>query len=1725
MLAAVFCLSLLPSAVLGAATGYTVTIQHNIPIDFISSDQKQIGGDITGEGTFEIDDTSASYYRLNDYWGDFYNTGHILEQIKIEGNGETQTVEIPNTAPSGRQQININNELGVTNTLVQMIPKPGTSGGMVGVLLNRSVPTSNIVITFVWATEETPEYDVTVAVAPGHESYGSVPENTGVVFMRNTEDGTGSTYTITAEPNAGYVFDHWEYRESADGETWDDDAWAAHTTLTEESGTVTVTADTQFRAHFRLTEITKYESEAYLWAYDYSWVGQEIPDWYYEDYSLYRVREFLPDEDVAHDYYDCTSPAYVGERAYLALPIVSVDGDLKTEPIPGNEYGTEGAAFDYALYMGDTGEPVLSDTVYLADNGSIMEDGGVIRFKFYIQSMPKVDTCRLVVKMKDAEDTEHTVEQSYDLEPYDDSGDYEDPITVTMSVEKLTVDGKYVVEPQQFVIDNGWNAARALSSFLRSEGIGMESSGSLTSSFYLSAVRDYDQPDTWLREKAYGEYSGWMYSVNNYYPNVGASDRVLLEDDVIRWQYTCAETMDEIGADLGVTDYDSTFSGYAAVDMTQLMAKVAQIRADGTAGDHGTNYDAAVTVLKDLDATQDEVDAALSALTGGVVTANKGALKNAISEAASLKNAADIGDASGRYPQSAYDAFVAAIDAAREVNSDASAAQITVDLAVTALTEATGTFANSKNFFTSAQYSDVRTNALAYLAASVTDPDVASVGGEWAVIALARGGEITGDIRSNYLQNLKEFITTDTGVQIDTSASPKQVTLNSDKPTENERVVLALTSLGLDASDWEGYDFVTPLTDTTWVNGQGINSTIFALIALDSKPYTCDDSVRTALIDTILSGRNTDENYWGLNAGDTGFYADITGMALQALAPYKDDAAYASTIADCVGALESYYSSRGCLCASGESSESYAQIIVALAAYGVDANDGGYVVDGVSLLDMFLQYARSDSMFQHVLTGGGNRMATEQAAYALVAYNRYAGGENTLYDMSDLLSDAGVIGIKVGGTSATEGADNTWAATLPYGSAIPAESSAVVITTSSAAATVGSLQTADDGATWTFTVTSEDGTATADYTLNVSVSTDAPIATVSFHLNGGTAAGLAAGAAKTYYQSNDGNSLPVPRKTNCTFEGWYDKKGTSGTRYTTISSALPSDLYARWTFNGSGSTITVSFRLIGSTLSSNDIDLEYSDDYKDAEYVTWIPTTTYRIEEGSTVYDLFTEALSNARLKSVGAGNNYVETIYAPAVCGGYKLSELTNGKYSGWMYTVNDVHVAYGLLEQTLYDGDIVIWHYVDDYRYEVEDWFDDLEYPSLAEDDTYYNKWLEAADVNLPPAEAGNDPGTIEPGTTVTNGNASANVNKSNIDEILDTAEEDGITTIKINAKTDDDVTKSTVTLPTGSTTDIAGAGLDLTVETATGTFDIDNSALQTIAGAGSGDVTLTAEELDAGGLSDANQALVGDHPVFDLGITVGGSAVTDFGDGTVTVSLPYTPADGEEPANLTVYYIDGDGNAVEMTGAVYDEETGMIVFETDHFSVFAVVYEDWTNPFSDVSTDDWFYDEVKFVATNGLFNGTGDTVFAPDMTMTRAMFATVLYRLEGEPAVTAENPFDDVEDGEWYTDAVIWANNNGIVEGYGEGIFGTNDDVTREQMAKMLYSYADYKGYDTTAAADLAAYTDADEISDWALAAMRWANAEEVITGRTATTLVPLGDATRAEVATIFMRFMED
>ncbi len=184
----------------------------------------------------------------------------------------------------------------------------------------------------------------------------------------------------------------------------------------------------------------------------------------------------------------------------------------------------------------------------------------------------------------------------------------------------------------------------------------------------------------------------------------------------------------------------------------------------------------------------------------------------------------------------------------------------------------------------------------------------------------------------------------------------------------------------------------------------------------------------------------------------------------------------------------------------------------------------------------------------------------------------------------------------------------------------------------------------------------------------------------------------------------------------------------------------------------------------------------------------------------------------------------------------------------------------------------------------------------------------------------------------------------------------------------------------------------------------------------------------------------------------------------------------------------------------------------------------FENIVLPFTDVNAYDWYYNSVKYVYANNMMSGTDTTIFSPNITTTRAMIVTILHRLDGKPAATASN-FMDVEQNQYYTNAVAWASANGIVSGYGNGNFGPNDTITREQMAAILYRYAQYKGYDTTQKNNLSNYIDAKDINAYAVEALQWANQVGIITGVTDTTLVPNGSATRAQVSSILMRFCEN
>ena len=239
--------------------------------------------------------------------------------------------------------------------------------------------------------------------------------------------------------------------------------------------------------------------------------------------------------------------------------------------------------------------------------------------------------------------------------------------------------------------------------------------------------------------------------------------------------------------------------------------------------------------------------------------------------------------------------------------------------------------------------------------------------------------------------------------------------------------------------------------------------------------------------------------------------------------------------------------------------------------------------------------------------------------------------------------------------------------------------------------------------------------------------------------------------------------------------------------------------------------------------------------------------------------------------------------------------------------------------------------------------------------------------------------------------------------------------------------------------------------------------------------------------------------------------------------TVTLTATPDEGYAVGTITV--TDRFGDAVKVTENA--DGTYTFTMPNGQVTVKATFVETEepapAEPFPDVDENDWFYDEVVYVYENGLMNGVENNQFAPNTATNRAMLATILYRLAGQPDVSGDLPFTDVAAGTWYTDAVLWAAQNGIVNGLGENTFAPMNTLTREQLVTMLYRYAEAEGYDVSAAADLSGYPDADKVQTYAQEAMSWAVAEGIVEGMDGN-LNPAGNATRAQIATILMRFCE-
>lgn len=376
-----------------------------------------------------------------------------------------------------------------------------------------------------------------------------------------------------------------------------------------------------------------------------------------------------------------------------------------------------------------------------------------------------------------------------------------------------------------------------------------------------------------------------------------------------------------------------------------------------------------------------------------------------------------------------------------------------------------------------------------------------------------------------------------------------------------------------------------------------------------------------------------------------------------------------------------------------------------------------------------------------------------------------------------------------------------------------------------------------------------------------------------------------------------------------------------------------------------------------------------------------------------------------------------------------------------------------------------------------------------------------------STPSTSGGSTTVSAEVKPTVSGSTASAQVSSGSMDSIVESvltesAAQNTAPSVELNVETTAGVDSVKVTLPSSSLASLGeNSSATLTINSGVGSVTIDSAAISTVAAAEGSEVTVSLSAVPASDLNSRQQAAVGDAPVYDISISSGNVTISDLGGGLATVALPYTLSAGQDPSSVVVWFMDANGN-ISRCETMYDLRSGSVIFTTPHFSLYVVGSS--ALPFTDVAKTDWFYTAVAFAYDNALMNGVGDSSFNPNGTLTRAMVWTILARMDGVDTTGGET---------WYSKAQAWAMESGVSDGT-----DPNGAITREQLVTMLYRVQG----EPAAAASLVGFADAGAISDYAADAVKWAVDTGLFKGDDNAKLNPTASSTRAEAATVFMRY---
>lgn len=571
-----------------------------------------------------------------------------------------------------------------------------------------------------------------------------------------------------------------------------------------------------------------------------------------------------------------------------------------------------------------------------------------------------------------------------------------------------------------------------------------------------------------------------------------------------------------------------------------------------------------------------------------------------------------------------------------------------------------------------------------------------------------------------------------------------------------------------------------------------------------------------------------------------------------------------------------------------------------------------------------------------------------------------------------------------------------------------------------------------------------------------------------------------------------------------------------------------------------GGKMTVKFRLIG--------DAKHNGINSHGKYVTWIATKKMTFTSKSvSVYDVFTKALNQAGLEYAGAENNYVRSIMAPKAYGGYKLAEFTNGKNSGWMYTVNGIHPELGLKDCYVTNGDVIIWHYVDDYK---------LETSFEGSVPTYPNRWLEAEDVD-PPSDGsvidmskGNGGSIIEEKSKTStalvsveakvdnNGKATVSIEKAAITEVIKKVNEaaraaekaDGSETAKkvvLEVKGTETAKTIETIIPKESVTELNKSVDIVTLKTSIGEVRFDKEAFATIAKNLDGDLKLTVSkksEIEVENISEQNRHKLNNRPIFEFKAETGSKSISQF-EGNVTLSIPYEKSDNEQKEALIMYWVKESGELLPIASSKYDN--GYMIMQTNHWSTYVIGYNE--AKFAD-TTSHWAKSNILYLAARDIIKGKSSESFAPNSQITRAEFVQILANMSGDDlSKYTKSSFDDVSEKVWYAKAVEWAVKNGIAGGTGNDKFSPNANITRQDMSVMISKYVENVEKKTLPDVNKAVkFADNSEIASYAKDSVTAMQKAGIINGVKnnlgSYSFNPRANATRAEATTMIANYIK-